>query len=86
VLLFLAESVVTSRFDSLTVGVVLLPVVYVTLVLMIRRYRRVRATAPDDVRASVAFTGAIRRFAVIWSIVLIVGLIVLTFLVSRAGP
>lgn len=84
-LLFLVASFVSNRFSNLAIGVVLIPVVFVTLGLQIRRYRQLRATAPDDVRASVAFTGAIRNFAILAIVVLIVGTILVSFLASKAG-
>ncbi len=84
-LLFLVASFVSNRFSNLAIGVVLIPVVFVTLGLQIRRYRHLRATAPDDVRASVAFTGAIRNFAIVAIVVLIVGSILVSFLASKAG-
>jgi hypothetical protein len=85
VLLFLVESFVSNRFSNLAVGVVLLPVVFILLGLQIRRYRRLRATAPDDVRASVAITPAIRNFAIVAFVIGTVGSILLAFLAARAG-
>lgn len=85
VLTLVVQSIVTSKVGNMTVGLVLLPVVLVTLVLQIRRYRHIRATAPDDVRASVAFTPPIRTFAIIALVIMLVGSILLAFLASRAG-
>jgi hypothetical protein len=85
VLTLVVQAIVTSKVGAMTVGLVLLPVVLVTLVLQIRRYRHIRATAPDDVRASVAFTPPIRTFAIIAFVIMLVGSFLLAFLASRAG-
>ena len=85
VLVFLVEALVASRVGRIDIGLVLLPVVLVLIVLQIRRYRQVRATEADDVRASAAFTPAIRNFAIVAIVILMVGSIVLSFLASRIG-
>ena len=84
-LLFLVESFVSNRFTNLVVGVVLLPVVFIVLGLQIRRYRHVRATAPDDPMASTAFTPQIRRFVIVGIAALVIGSILVSFLASKAG-
>jgi predicted MFS family arabinose efflux permease len=84
-LFLLAESVVMNNVGAMTVGLVLLPVMLFTLARQIRRYRHLRATAPDDVRAAIAFTPAIRNFAIAAIAVMLVGSILVAFLASKAG-
>jgi hypothetical protein len=78
------ESIVSHGFNDLTFGVVLLPVVLITFVVQIRRLRRQEATARAAGRPA-AFTPAIRRFAIAWILVMVIGTILLSYVAARAG-
>lgn len=85
VVVVVAEAVIVKDAGTRALDLVILPVVAFTLVLQIRRYRRVRRTAPDDPTASTAFTPQIRMFVIIAIAVLVIGLILVSFLAARAG-
>jgi hypothetical protein len=77
------QGVVSQAVGSITVGLVLLPVVLIVLVGQIRRLRHLGAAR--DAGGAQVVTPAMRSFAVVAFVVLIVGTILLSFLAARAG-